>query len=170
MHAGIRLLLQIGAARPELLLSGPALTDQGRVASVMLEAGWSAGQLRHVITGRPLPNPVRTSIGAIIAARLRVTQAYPPSARAVGRHDTPAWDTPPSPHSVAGSAAARSVNEALAYRVFVECADCGHPATAPGEDCCPTCLGWPLCSTCRGPTRKRAHPDGEGRYTTCASA
>ncbi|MEV6841110.1 hypothetical protein AB0N17_42670 [Streptomyces sp. NPDC051133] len=69
MHAGIRLLLQIGASRPDLLLTGHALTDRGRVATVMLEAGWNAEQLRHVITGRPLPNPVRTSIGAIIAAR-----------------------------------------------------------------------------------------------------
>ncbi|MFC8373055.1 hypothetical protein ACFUIT_34705 [Streptomyces sp. NPDC057239] len=78
MHPGIRLLLEIGASRPELLLTGKALTDQGRVVTVMLEAGWSAEQLRHVITGRPLPHPVRTSVGAIIAARLRAAQAYPP--------------------------------------------------------------------------------------------
>ncbi|MGW0926063.1 hypothetical protein ACWD3J_44615 [Streptomyces sp. NPDC002755] len=35
---------------------------------------------------------------------------------------------------------------------------------------CPACLGWPLCCTCPGPPRKRAHPDGDGRCTTCASA
>ncbi|MFC7011212.1 hypothetical protein ACFQMH_05695 [Streptomyces viridiviolaceus] len=92
MHAGIRLLLEIGASRPELLLTGPALTDQGRVATVMLEAGWSPEQLRHVITGRPLPNPVRTSVGAIIAARLRAAQAYPPPATAATRHDAAPLD------------------------------------------------------------------------------
>ncbi|MFC7512596.1 hypothetical protein ACFQV4_29685 [Streptomyces thermocarboxydus] len=90
MHAGIRLLLDIGASRPELLLTGPALTDQGRVATVMLEASWSPEQLRHVITDRPLPNPVRTSIGAIIAARLRAAQAYPPPASAA-RPPRPRW-------------------------------------------------------------------------------
>ncbi|MFB8776313.1 hypothetical protein [Streptomyces broussonetiae] len=172
MHAGIRLLLDIGASRPELLLTGPALTDQGRVATVMLEAGWSPEQLRHVITDRPLPNPVRTSIGAIIAARLRAAQAYPPPATAA----RPAAAPPDEPFVEATkersstAAAARSVTQALTYRALVECAGCGVPATAPGEDLCPTCLGWPLCRTCPGPTRKRAHPDGDGHCTTCASA
>ncbi|MGW1037398.1 hypothetical protein ACWD4Z_35055 [Streptomyces antibioticus] len=77
MHPGIRLLLELGAARPELLLTGKALTDQGRVVIVMLESGWNAEQLRHVIAARPLPHPVRTTVGAIIAARLRAAQAYP---------------------------------------------------------------------------------------------
>lgn len=71
MHPGIQLLLEIGASRPDLLLTGKVLTDQGRVATVMLESGWSSEQLRHVITDRPLPHPVRTSVGTIIAARHR---------------------------------------------------------------------------------------------------
>ncbi|MFD7874415.1 hypothetical protein ACFV5G_09910 [Streptomyces sp. NPDC059766] len=173
MHAGIRLLLQIAASRPELLLTGPALTDQGRVATVMMESGWSAEQLRHIITGRPLPTPVRTSIGAIIAARLRAAQAYPPPVTAVARHDAAPLDEPLADATGKRSstaAAARSVTQALTYRALVECAGCGVPATAPGEDLCPACLGWPLCRTCPGPTRKRAHPDGDGRCTTCASA
>ncbi|MFI8301491.1 hypothetical protein ACIGCZ_36910 [Streptomyces nigra] len=173
IHAGIRLLLDIGASRPELLLTGPALTDQGRVATVMLQAGWSPEQLRHVITGRPLPNPVRTSVGAIIAARLRAAQAYPPPATvtAAVRHET----VPPDERFAAAAgprsttAVDRSVSDALTYRALVECTGCGVPATAPGEDLCPSCLGWPLCRTCPGPTRKRAHPDGDGRCTTCAS-
>ncbi|MGW2975665.1 hypothetical protein ACWDBO_55705 [Streptomyces mirabilis] len=173
MHPGIRLLLEIGASRPELLLTGKVLTDQGRVASVMMDAGWSAEQLRHVITGRLLPDPVRTSVGAIIAARLRAAQAYPPPATAADHHDAPPWD---EPHAAAtterssAGAAARSVPEALTYRALVECAGCGVPATAPGEDLCPAYLGWPLCRTCPGPTPRRAHPDGDGRCRTCASA
>ncbi|WP_438306598.1 hypothetical protein ACSHXN_44005 (plasmid) [Streptomyces sp. HUAS TT11] len=83
MHSGIRLLLDLGAARPELLLTGQALTDQGRVVTAMLEAGWSPEQLRHVIASRPLPNPIRTTVGAIIAARL-------PAARPRGRPPRPA--------------------------------------------------------------------------------
>ena len=167
MHPGIELLLELGAARPELLLTGQALTDQGRVVTVMLESGWSREQLRYVIAARPLPHPVRTTVGAIIAARLRAAQAYPPPAIAADRHETPAWDVPP-PQST--SSAARSVSEALTYRALVECAGCGVPGTAPGEDLCPACLGWPSCRTCPGPTPRRAHPDGDGRCTTCASA
>ncbi|GAQ65437.1 hypothetical protein [Streptomyces scabiei] len=168
MHPGIQLLLELAAARPELLLTGQALTDQGRVVTVMLESGWSREQLLHVIAARPLPHPVRTTVGAIIAARLRAAQAYPPPAIAADHHDEPAWDdSPPRPSS---SSASRSVNEALTYRALVECAGCGVPGTAPGEDLCPTCLGWPLCRTCPGPTPRRAHPDGEGRCTTCTSA
>ncbi|QDO45836.1 hypothetical protein FNV62_54975 [Streptomyces sp. RLB3-17] len=173
MHPGIRLLLEIGASRPELLLTGKPLTDQGRVATVMMDAGWSAAQLRHVITDRPLPHPVRTSVGAIIAARLRAAQAYPPPATAADHHDAPAWDEPYASATTERSsmgAAARSVPEALTYRALVECAGCGVPATAPGEDLCPACLGWPLCRTCPGPTPRRAHPDGDGRCRTCASA
>ncbi|MEV5850400.1 hypothetical protein AB0M32_51460 [Streptomyces sp. NPDC051985] len=169
MHPGIRLLLDLGAARPELLLTGQALTDQGRVVTVMLESGWNAQQLRHVIAARPLPNPVRNTVGAIIAARLRAAQAYPPPASAATDHDRPAWDAPP-PQPMTGSAAARTVSEALTYRALVECVGCGVPGTAPGGDLCPACLGWPLCRTCPGPTPRRAHPEGDGRCTTCASA
>ncbi|CAL9329670.1 hypothetical protein [Streptomyces sp. enrichment culture] len=178
MHPGIRLLLQIGASRPELLLTGKALTDQGRVITVMLEAGWSAEQLRHVITDRPLPSPVRTSVGAIIAARLRAAQAYPPPATTAAHPDplrpTEPLTEPATEQSWAErastKAAARTVNEALTYRALVECAGCGVPGTAPGEDLCPTCLGWPPCRTCPGPTPRRAHPDGDGRCTTCTTA
>jgi hypothetical protein len=122
------------------------------------------GVLRH---GRQAP-PDDHRGGAIIAARLRAAQAYPPPAIAADRHDTPAWDGPP-PQSTS-SAAARSVSEALTYRALTECAGCGVPGTAPGEDLCPACLGWPPCRTCPGPTPRRAHPDGDGRCTTCASA
>ncbi|MFJ9544119.1 hypothetical protein ACIRPX_43920, partial [Streptomyces sp. NPDC101225] len=175
MHPGVQLLLEIGASRPELLLTGKVLTDQGRVATVMLEAGWSSEQLRHVIADRPLPQPVRTSVGAIIAARLRAAQAYPPPAMLDRPHyrgdavedESPAWPWAERSSTVPR---ARTVAEALTYRPLVECAGCGVPGTAPGEDLCPACLGWPLCRTCPGPTPRRAHPDSDGRCTTCASA
>ncbi|MFB7577079.1 hypothetical protein [Streptomyces sp. NPDC056165] len=175
MHPGIQLLLEIGASRPELLLTGKVLTDQGRVATMMLEAGWSSEQLRHVITDRPLPHPVRTTVGAIIAARLRAAQAYPPPATLDSRHrrgdvveDEPqGW---PSAERSSTASAARTVTEALTYRALVECAGCGVPGTAPGKDLCPACLGWPPCRTCPGPTPRRAHPEGDGRCTTCATA
>ncbi|MET8411739.1 hypothetical protein ABZV34_27200 [Streptomyces sp. NPDC005195] len=168
MHPGIRLLLEIGASRPELLLTGKVLTEQGRVATVMLDVGWSCEQLRHVITDRRLPHPVRTSVGAIVAARLRAAQAYPPPSTTADHDYAPAWDQPATRLST--SAAARTVTEALTCRALTECAGCGVPTTAPGDDLCPACLGWPLCRTCPGPTRRRAHPDGDGRCATCATA
>ncbi|WP_433455654.1 hypothetical protein ACQPXS_01400 [Streptomyces sp. CA-142005] len=172
LHPGIRLLLEIGASRPELLLTGKTLTDQGRVATVMLEADWSADQLRHVITDRPLPSPVRTSVGAIIAARLRAAQAYPPPPAAAGHPKAAFSDEPRTLTATCRSttAAARTVSEALTYRALVECAGCGVPSTAPGEDLCPACLGWPLCRACPGPTPRRARPGGDGRCTTCTTA
>ncbi|WP_331732593.1 hypothetical protein [Streptomyces sp. NBC_00989] len=167
MHPGIQLLLELGAARPELLLTGKALTDQGRVATVMLEAGWSREHLRHIIAARPLPHPVRTTVGAIIAARLRAAQTYPPPATAAGHHGEPARDAPPPRAAV--PAAASTVSGARTQRALVECAGCGRPGTAPGEDLCPACLGWPLCRTCPGPTPRRARPDGDGRCATCST-
>ncbi|MET7390469.1 hypothetical protein ACFYPT_38810 [Streptomyces sp. NPDC005529] len=169
MHPGIRLLLEIGASRPELLLTGKALTDQGRVTTVMLEAGWSAEQVRHVITDRPLPHPVRTSVGGIVAARLCAAQAYPPPSTATDHESASPWPPPDAHEPRATTAAARTVTEALTYRALTECAGCGVPATAPGEDLCPACLGWPLCRTCPGPTRRRAHPSSDGRCTTCTT-
>ncbi|MFE0477794.1 hypothetical protein ACFW2V_39995 [Streptomyces sp. NPDC058947] len=165
---GVRLLLQIGAQRPELLLTGHALADQGTAVSAMLNAGWTREQLNHVISARPLPSPIRTTVGAIIAARLRAAQAYPPPATVTEHHATPAGH-PVEKHPTTSSAAARTVSEALAYRALVECAGCGVPGTAPGENLCPACLNWPPCRTCPGPTPRRAHPHSDGRCTTCAS-
>ncbi|MFG2691632.1 hypothetical protein ACGFWG_36655 [Streptomyces sp. NPDC048405] len=170
MHPGIQLLLEVGAAQPELLLTGKALTDQARVVTVMRESGWTSAQLRHVIAGRPLPAPVRTSVGAIIAARLRAAQAYPPPATLTSPHrPDDERPVPSTPERSSTAPAARTVTEALTYRALVECAGCGVPGTAPGVDLCPACLDWPLCRTCPGPTPRRAHPHGDGRCTTCAT-
>ncbi|WP_432043222.1 hypothetical protein [Streptomyces cadmiisoli] len=86
MHPGIRLLLDIGARRPDLLLTGKVLTERGRVITAMMEAGWNTERIRHVITHRPIPDRVRTTVGAIIAAGLRAAQADPPPAIADSRH------------------------------------------------------------------------------------
>jgi hypothetical protein len=163
----VRLLLEIGAQRPALLLTGRALADQDAAVSAMLKAGWTREQLNHVIGARPLPSPIRTTVGAIIAARLRAAQAYPPPAT-VTEHDAAPAGEPGGAHSTT-NAAARTVSEALAYRALVECAGCGVPGTVPGEGLCPACLNWPPCRTCPGPTPRRAHPHSDGRCTTCAS-
>ncbi|MFJ9871054.1 hypothetical protein [Streptomyces sp. NPDC101165] len=58
--------------------------------NVILEAGWRAERLGPVIADRRLPHPVRTTVGAIIAARLCAAQAFPPPALADDHPDTPA--------------------------------------------------------------------------------
>ncbi len=69
---------------PELLLTGQPLIDQGRVVTVMVKSGWGREQLLHVIADRFLPH-VRTTVSAIIAARLRAAQAFrrPPLQQAI---------------------------------------------------------------------------------------
>ncbi|WP_031487315.1 hypothetical protein [Streptomyces bicolor] len=168
LDPGTRLLLSIGSAHPELLLQEKALCDQGRVMTAMLDAGWSSEQLRHVITSRPLPSRIRTSVDAIVAARLRSAQLYPPPVASVDDTDPDEAARTAQPSTT--SAADRTVDQALTYRALVECAGCGRPGTAPGEDLCPACLDWPLCRTCPGLTPRRAHPDGDGRCATCTSA
>ncbi|MBW8707620.1 hypothetical protein MBT84_49085 [Streptomyces sp. MBT84] len=131
----------------------------------MLETGWSPEQVRRIVTSRPLPDRIRTSVEAIVAARLHAANAYPPPADYPDA--APAWTARPSQAHLADH---RPVREALAYRALAECAGCGLPGCAPGENLCPACLGWPLCRACTGPTPRRAHPDSDGRCTTCATA
>ncbi|MEV6796711.1 hypothetical protein AB0M87_33300 [Streptomyces sp. NPDC051320] len=157
---GMAFLLHVAAQRPEYLLTGKPLQDQAEVVSSMLEKGWTHPQLEHIIVGRPLPEPVYTSIGAIVAARLRAADQAPPPRRLNSENDGDGED-------LKRPSAARDVDAALSYRPLVECSGCGRPGTAPGEDLCPACLQWPLCTTCTGPTPKHAHPAGDGRCATC---
>lgn len=71
MNPGVELLLAIGAEQPAFLLTGKTLSDQGLTVGGMLLEGWTPQQLRQVIAGRPLPDNVRASVGAIVARRLR---------------------------------------------------------------------------------------------------
>lgn len=75
-----------------LLLTGRTLVDQGRVVTVTPEAGWSAERLWQVSAGRPLPEPVRVTVRAIVAARPPAARRPPPVVGA-GRPEGPAWDT-----------------------------------------------------------------------------
>lgn len=159
---GERLLRAIGARQPELLLTGQVLTDQGRAVQGLLDTGWTPQQLRHVIADRPLPQPLHHTVGAIIAARLRAVKDTTPPDHAA---EQPAAQPPASPTDAAG----RTVADALTHRVLVECAGCGSPSRAPGPDLCPTCLNWPICTACTGPTPRRADPAGDGRCTLCAT-
>ncbi|MFJ3699530.1 hypothetical protein ACIPW9_36310 [Streptomyces sp. NPDC090052] len=77
-NPGLDLLLAIGAQQPEFLLTGKTLRDQALTVTGMLFSGWTEHQLRQVIAGRPLPSQVKTSVGAIVARRLRDAISGPP--------------------------------------------------------------------------------------------
>ncbi len=137
---GVELLLQIGASDPRFLLTGPALRDQGAIVGGLLGAGWSPQQIRHIVAGRPLPEIIITSVGAIIARRLAQAAAGPVPTAAGSlpwRHSGSAgrtWTPPP-------------VSQVLtAAPPMVECDGldglCGRPAKA-GHQLCAACLNRP---------------------------
>lgn len=76
-NPGVDLLVAIGAEKPEFLLTGKTLQDQGLTVAGMLLEGWTADQLRQVIAGRPLPDQITTTVGAIVSSRLRQALAGP---------------------------------------------------------------------------------------------
>ena len=102
-NPGVDLLMAIGAEKPEFLLTGDPLVDQGLVVEAMLEKGWTAGQLRQVIAGRPLPDQIRTTVGSVISGRLQKALSGPvPN---VVRRDVPrTMDGPqtPTPDPIGG--------------------------------------------------------------------
>ncbi|MET8585770.1 hypothetical protein ABZX39_33605 [Streptomyces collinus] len=76
-NPGVDLLLAIGAEQPEFLLTGKTLQDQGMAAAGMLVSGWTPEQVRQIVAGRPLPDQIKTTVGAVIARRLRDACAAP---------------------------------------------------------------------------------------------
>ncbi|MET9725435.1 helix-turn-helix domain-containing protein [Streptomyces zaomyceticus] len=76
-NEGVELLLAIGAAKPEFLLTGTTLRDQGLMVTGMLAEGWTAEHLWQVIAGRGLPSPIRTTVGAVVSSRLRAALSGP---------------------------------------------------------------------------------------------
>jgi hypothetical protein len=71
------LLVAIGAEKPEFLLTGKTLQDQGMAVAGMLLDGWTPEQLRQVIAGRPLPDEITTTVGAIVSGRIRQALSGP---------------------------------------------------------------------------------------------
>ncbi|MGP3991647.1 hypothetical protein [Streptomyces sp. 3N207] len=163
---GMQLLLAIGAENERYLLWGLPLLHQSLVVDGMLEEGWTRQQVRHVVCGRPLPEVIETSVGAIISARLRAAARTGPPAAAP---PIPAQTAPPPDQSdgASGTPAARSVIEAVGHRAMAECTGCGRAGRAPGAELCPTCLDWPECSACTGPSPRRANPATGGVCSKC---
>ncbi|MET9053268.1 helix-turn-helix domain-containing protein [Streptomyces bacillaris] len=138
---GVELLLAVGAEKPAFLLTGKTLRDQGLMVTGMLLEGWTEQQLRQVVAGRPLPDEVKTTVGAIVARRLRdaIAGGPPssapklPSQAAESRAEGPATPSP-----------AQWVDQSIvdAQRVSQECVGddgcCGRPVR-PGSPYCWPC-------------------------------
>ncbi|MFB7222438.1 helix-turn-helix domain-containing protein [Streptomyces sp. NPDC056227] len=141
---GVNLLLAIGAENPKFLLTGKTLTDQGLTVTGMLLEGWTEPQLRQVIAGRPLPDQVKTSVGAIVARRLRDAIAGPPpgsapllpSQAAPWAHEATeeTW-TPPQ------WSARQGLDVAVATLHRAKCSECHRPLRDSAKDT--------LCRDCR---------------------
>ncbi|MEU3909137.1 helix-turn-helix domain-containing protein [Streptomyces goshikiensis] len=147
--AGVRLLTVIGANDPSLALHGAVLRDQGKRLDVLLQEGWLAEQLVSGLT-RPLPRPLLTSVGAVMAARITTFAASPCPARLGGelpRAAPGSWNgteyrkQEPTPVPAA--------YDPTAYRsgVHRECRECGRPVRMAGE-LCPPCAGYGRCPRC----------------------
>ncbi|MGE7385590.1 hypothetical protein ACQKM2_08935 [Streptomyces sp. NPDC004126] len=67
---GVLLLTAFGNELPAFRLTGKTLQDQGRMVDGLLASGWSPEQIRDVVAGRPLPEKITTSVGAIVSSRI----------------------------------------------------------------------------------------------------
>lgn len=132
-NPGVDLLSVIGAEKPEFLLTGKTLRDQGMVVAGMLLEGWTPEQLRHVIAGRPLPDQITTTVGAIVSGRLKQALTGP-----VPQSERQAWE-PFTKRDVTPTPAVYTADTVLPHKRVGECEGdeglCGRP-TEPGEAFC----------------------------------
>jgi hypothetical protein len=132
-NPGVDLLLAIGAEKPEFLLTGKTLRDQGMVVAGMLLEGWTGEQLRQVIAGRALPDQITTTVGAVISGRLKQALAGPPP-----QHGQAAWE-PFSKRDETPTPAVWAADTVVPHKRAGECDGdggmCGRP-TDPGEAYC----------------------------------
>jgi hypothetical protein len=135
-NPGVDLLLAIGAQQPEFLLTGQTLQDQGMAVAGMLMQGWTREQVRQVVAGRPLPDPIRTTVGAVVARRLRDALAGPAPHVGQFKADWVPKDTPtptPAPWNVETVAPHARPGECEGKDGM-----CGRP-TDPGDAFCRHC-------------------------------
>jgi hypothetical protein len=127
-NPGVDLLVAIGAEKPEFLLTGKTLQDQGMAVAGMLLEGWTPDQLRQVISGRPLPDQIATTVGAIVSGRIRQALSGP---------------VPESVGNGTYMASAMSVGVATLPRQTVvplqNCDRCDRAFRSPERGLCPNC-------------------------------
>ncbi|MFE2090722.1 hypothetical protein [Streptomyces sp. NPDC059460] len=171
MTPGVQVLRAVAAEVPEWTIThAESLRDQGLVASGMLLEGFTPQEIRHALLSKPLPQPVRTTVAAVVGRRLRDLIAAGPAAGvrpipvqqrsdgydlALGRPDSRGGDETWAPPSWAEQ------------RAQLETAVSGrdkHRPCAGDQDLCPNLAlpGSDLCAVCQGGEQPRC-ADGCGR-------
>ncbi|MFD9621888.1 helix-turn-helix domain-containing protein [Streptomyces virginiae] len=79
---GVLLLTAIGNELPAFRLTGNTLRDQGRMVDGLLASGWTPEQIRDIVVGRPLPEKLTKTVGAVISSRIGAAADSPPPAAA----------------------------------------------------------------------------------------
>lgn len=157
---GVDLLLGLGNERPELLLTGKVLQDQGRMVDGLLLGNWPRELILTTLM-RPLPRETR-SVGAVISRRLNDLAATPvPRPMALPAPRSPEsspgyWER--DEETKQGSVwesdrmqPGEGVGAMMRRRQpHAECRECRDPIiTVTGTDQCVKCEGWPQCPLCR---------------------
>ncbi|MEU8623163.1 hypothetical protein [Streptomyces sp. NPDC048623] len=151
---GVRVLRAIAAEAPEWTITQPgSLRDQGLMATGLLESGFTPQEIRHALLSRKLPQPLLTTVGAVVSRRLRDLLAVGPAAgvrpipaQQAGDYDLvrpEPEDQTPVPVSWADRRAQLEA-EASGRGLHRSCAGddglCQNLAV-PGEDLCLVCSG-----------------------------
>ncbi|MFF0698412.1 helix-turn-helix domain-containing protein [Streptomyces tendae] len=132
---GVRLLQALGQERPELTLAGKVLADQGVVVDELFSRGWEVEALWPWLA-RPLPSPLKKSVAAVIAGRLKELLVTPvPNQRrrtwGDGSADDADRETPtPRQYTADSSAVVPRHNECDGDDGL-----CGRPVEAEGDQC-----------------------------------
>ncbi|MGW2588408.1 hypothetical protein ACWCYZ_45495 [Streptomyces virginiae] len=96
---GVLLLTAIGNEQPAFRLTGKVLRDQGLAVDGLMSLGWTPEQIRHVVAGRPLPEKLTKTLGAVISSRIGAAAASstPAAAPVIPRQAQDWHDHDPGP-------------------------------------------------------------------------
>ncbi|MFI5990318.1 helix-turn-helix domain-containing protein [Streptomyces sp. NPDC051362] len=134
---GVRFLQALAQERPELMLAGKVLADQGMVVDELFRLGWDVLTLWPWVA-RPLPDPLKKTVGAVIAGRLRelLLTPVPGPRRTWGDGSADRWEDgqTATPRQYTPGADVVGVQ----YECDGRDGLCGRPVEAQG-DRCPAC-------------------------------
>ncbi|MEU4953430.1 helix-turn-helix domain-containing protein [Streptomyces lavendulae] len=159
---GVLLLTAIGNELPAFRLTGKVLRYQGLMVDGLLASGWSQEQIRGVVAGRPLPEKLTKTVGAVISNRIGAAAASPaPSAAPLLPRQSQGWhDQDQAPDEETYTAPA--FGEHITPSRFYECIgdDRGIPCGKPCD---------PVTGLCREHSGERPCPaSGCPRWTSNA--
>ncbi|MGY4935826.1 helix-turn-helix domain-containing protein [Streptomyces sp. 900116325] len=124
---GVRFLQELGNARPKMMITGKPLQDQGLVVDELFCRGWKDEVLWELLN-RPLPDPLRKDVSAIIAKRLRDALDSPLPGPRRTRDDEETYT--PQQYTAGGETVVRRH-----YECDGDQGACGRPVGAEGDRC-----------------------------------